>query len=163
MRVGQLLAQRRQILQPLPSDQIVEQQHVALQLGDVLGQHPVEAPQPAGGRLALHGREHPRLVAQQMLQAIGDPAQRRPQRLAQRRVPAVLVDQLPEQGEVRFLRVVRARVVGEGDGDVVARLVLEPLRQIADQLLEQISLTFQAILQARVRILDDDVERARRA
>ena len=58
-------------------------------------------------RLAFQRRQHLRLVAQHMLQAIGDAGQRGAQRLAQRAVAPILVDQLPEQRQVRFLRVVR--------------------------------------------------------
>ena len=96
MGVGQLLAQAAEILQPLPSDQIVQQQHVVLELRTCLRGHRVQ-PREAARRPSLERRQRLRLVAQQALQAIGDAGQSAAQRLAQRAVPAILVDELAQQ------------------------------------------------------------------
>ena len=43
MRLGQLLPEAGQILEPLAPDEVVELEDVALQLGDLLGRRGVEA------------------------------------------------------------------------------------------------------------------------
>ena len=168
--VGQLLAERGQILEPLPSDQIVQQQHVVLQLGDVFAA-PARpgAPRPPAGGLPFSAASAFASSRSRCSRRSAMPASAARSALPSVALAAVLVDQLAEQRQVRLLGVVHAqgrsrrlRASPPGTGRATAP-VLEPLRQIADELLEQLALPLQPILQALVRVLDDHVQRARRA
>ena len=106
VRVRELLAERRQILEPLAAHEIVEQQDVALELGGVARREAVELGEPSGRRLGAQRRQRGRLLAQQPFEPIGDARERGAQRLAERALAPVVVDQAPEQREVRLLGLV---------------------------------------------------------
>ena len=111
-----------------------------------------------------------------MLQPIGDPGQRRPQRLAQDRLASILVEQPSEERQVRLLGLVlrgeRRHPLIRGGRLAGARrrrrrrdggVTLETRGQIAEQFLQHVALALEAVLQILVRVLDHHVERPRRA
>ena len=96
-------------------------------------------PARAARRLAAFGAQRRRLLAQHVLQPIGDPGQRAAQRLAQRPLAPIVVEQPAEQRQVRLLGVVQDAIAASRVCASAAarrrpvarrRRLLQPVREI---------------------------------
>ena len=171
MRVGQFLAQLGQVIQALPANEIVEQEHSALQFGHMAG---ARWPQPVESRrgqrtsvgLVAQTLEQVRLLAHLSSQAIRYAGQGGHQGPAGRGLAPLFIDQAAEQHQVRFfgfVQIAPAPQAFQGRRLRHRLAKLDAIGQRAHQFVEHHVFCGQVFIKGLARVLDHQGEGARGA